>query len=394
MTIQYSRPTLYAKQSLFVDDPCRFTFVEAGTKSGKTIAMIVWLHEQAISPGENKNYWWVAPYYVTAKIAFNRWRNFIPKETRHLFQKNESDLTITYPGSNNKIFFKSGEKPDALFGEDVHAFVIDEASRMREAAWNAIRSTVTATRGRGKIIGNVKGKKNWFYKNSQNAKNKGEGYYRLTSYDNPFLSRDEIDQARMMLPEKVFNELYLSEPTDDGSNPFGIDFIRSVVKPISLLPAACYGVDLAKSFDYTSITGLDVNGDVCVNERFQKDWAQTREHIIRVIGQRPTLIDSTGVGDPIVEDIQKKCNAAEGFKYTQSSKQQLMEGLVLAVQQKKTSVIAGVHQDEMESFEFEYTRTGVKYTAPSGMHDDTVNSHALAYSKFTANKNYGKYRVA
>jgi hypothetical protein len=35
-------------------------------------------------------------------------------------------------------------------------------------------------------------------------------------------------------------------------------------------------------------------------------------------------------------------------------------------------------QDEMESFEFEYTRTGVKYNAPDGMHDDTVNALALA----------------
>jgi FkbM family methyltransferase len=33
---------------------------------------------------------------------------------------------------------------------------------------------------------------------------------------------------------------------------------------------------------------------------------------------------------------------------------------------------------ELENFEYEYTRTGVKYSAPSGMHDDAVNSIALA----------------
>ncbi len=31
-----------------------------------------------------------------------------------------------------------------------------------------------------------------------------------------------------------------------------------------------------------------------------------------------------------------------------------------------------------ENFEFEYTRTGVRYTAPSGLHDDCVMALALA----------------
>jgi hypothetical protein len=48
---------------------------------------------------------------------------------------------------------KSGEKPDGLYGEDVFAAVIDEASRMREEAWHALRSTLTATRGMRISIG-------------------------------------------------------------------------------------------------------------------------------------------------------------------------------------------------------------------------------------------------
>ena len=38
--------------------------------------------------------------------------------------------------------------------------MIDEASRMKEDAWTAIQSTLTATRGPVRIIGNVKGEKN------------------------------------------------------------------------------------------------------------------------------------------------------------------------------------------------------------------------------------------
>jgi hypothetical protein len=141
-------------------------------------------------------------------------------------------------------------------------------------------------------------------------------------------------------------------------------------------PSVCYGVDLAKSFDFTVITGLDRFGKVSRFERFQRDWRATREAIL---GLPPGLIciDATGVGDPIAEDIAN-VRETEIFKFTVASKQQLMEGLAYAIQNRNCTVLEGVMKDELDSFEYEYTRTGVKYTAPSGMHDDAVCSLALA----------------
>lgn len=390
----YSRPQLFDKQRQFIDDSSRFTWIEAGTKSGKTIGMVVWIHERTIKcKKKNKVRWWVAPYYTTSKIAYNRLWNFIPIEYRSHFKKNDTELSITYPFNNNKIYFKSAEKPDALYGEDVQDVVIDEASRMREEAWNAIRSTLTATKGRAKIIGNVKGKKNWFYRYSQQAKAENEGYYRLTSYDNPFLDKEEIDFAKKNLPEDVFKELYLSEPTDDGSNPFGISYIQECVTAMSTKPAICYAIDLAKSFDYTVIIGLDEDGNVCHFDRFQKDWKQTKEIIVNKIGDTYSIIDSTGVGDPIAEDLNRSCRKLEGFKFSQSSKQQIMEGLAVAIQQQNIGFPDGIIKDELESFEFEYTRTGVRYSAPEGQHDDVVCALALAVKIWNEAQTKGKYII-
>lgn len=36
------------------------------------------------------------------------------------------------------------------------------------------------------------------------------------------LDEEEIEDARRTLPEAVYRELYLAEPSDDGGNPFGI----------------------------------------------------------------------------------------------------------------------------------------------------------------------------
>ena len=72
---------------------------------------------------------------------------------------------------------------------------------------------------------------------------------------------------------------------------------------LALLPVV-WGWDVAKSQDWTVGIGLDAHGVVCAIERWQlKPWAYTIEQI----AQRatvPTLIDSTGVGDPVVEEVQ------------------------------------------------------------------------------------------
>ncbi|WP_177236910.1 hypothetical protein [Bradyrhizobium sp. Rc3b] len=90
--------------------------------------------------------------------------------TRDFIQRSALEVGYTerhqpyrYDHHHRVLRFKSAEKPDNLYREDVWACVMDEASRMREEAFHAVRSTLTATRGPIHIIGNVKGRKNWFY---------------------------------------------------------------------------------------------------------------------------------------------------------------------------------------------------------------------------------------
>ncbi len=55
-----------------------------------------------------------------------------------------------------------------------------------------------------------------------------------------------------------------------------------------------------------------------------------------------------------------------------------MEGLAVAIQKREVIFPDGPIRLELENFEYEYSRTGVKYTAPEGMHDDCVCALALA----------------
>ena len=66
--------------------------------------------------------------------------------------------------------------------------------------------------------------------------------------------------------------------------------------------------------------------------------------------------------------------------FTAPSKQQIMEGLAVAIQQRNVTFPNGALKAELDAFEYEYTRSGVHYSAPAGMHDDGVCALALAWS--------------
>lgn len=383
----YQRPWVYPKQEAAIfnakdaaGDPARYSLVEASTKTGKTVGCIMWLFEKAYLGKRGQNFWWIAPVYGQAEIAYRRMKQSLPLT---LYASNESKMTVTLP-NGAVIWFKSADKPDSLYGEDVFAAVIDEASRCKEEAWHAVRSTLTATRGPIRIIGNVKGRKNWFYQLCRKAEGgeRGMSYHKLIAADAvaaKVLDKEEVEDAQRILPTAVFNELYLAQPSDDEGNPFGYKSIRHCLAPLSDRKPACWGWDLAKHVDWTVGIALDSQGYVCRFVRFQLGWDATMKRIIDLTGTTPALVDSTGVGDPIVELLQKTPGSRfTGYQFTSPSKQKLMEGLVVAIQQSDIHYPEGVIQQELENFEYEYTRTGVRYSAPEGFHDDTVCSLALA----------------
>lgn len=378
-------PPLYQRQRAAIYAPERYSLIEASTKCGKTMGCMVWLLDQAWTHGgPGRNYWWVAPIFDQAAIAFKRIRLGL-RVTPRPPDINLTSRTIELPNGAT-LWFKSGDKPDSLYGEDVYAAVIDEASRVKEESFYAVRSTLTHTRGPIRIIGNVKGRKNWAYQLARKAE-AGEpdmSYHKLTAYDavaGGVLDAREIADAQRTLPDAVFRELYLAEPSDDGGNPFGASAIAACLAPLSNQPPVCWGVDLAKSIDYTVAIALDAGGRVCHVERFRAPWQETLRKVQALVGRTRTAIDSTGVGDPIVEALQRAGTGCfSGVKFTSASKQQLMEGLAVAIQQRAVRFPDGPIRAELDGFEYEYTRTGVRYAAPPGQHDDCVCALALAVS--------------
>ena len=383
MRIELPKPHINQQKILECDK--RFIVVMCGRRFGKSeLSQIIGIKE-AITGGQVA---YITPTYKLAKAFFERLTAALP------FKNNISNLKIYCP-NNGSIEFYTGERLDNLRGRKFHLVIIDEAAFIPdlESGWqNSIRPTLTDYEGKAVFLSTPRGK-NFFYSMFMKQGENDWQSFKFSTYDNPYINTREIDEARLQLPEVVFEQEYLANPSENSANPFGNAYIKNCIRPVSGQQIVSYGIDLAKSVDFTVIIGLDNGGNVAYFDRFQMDWHNTKE-TIRRLPIAPILADSTGVGDPILEDLKREGINIEGLKFTSQSKQQLMEGLAQAIQQGKISYPEGVIVDELDIFEYQFTANGVRYSAPSGFHDDCVMALALAWQNHNLKRGSGRYAFA
>lgn len=265
MVYEYERPKLASYQTEVIDCPKRFTVSEWSTKAGKTTSHIVWLFEQALKPREDAppgeendkegmEYWWVAPIFPQAKIAFKRMQMFVGIPS--FFKTNLTELSLILP-NKAEIHFKSADNHNSLYGSNVYAAVFDEFTRAKEDSWFALRSTITATRAKCKLIGNYTGSTNWGHKLAQKATDpNGEYAYfnvdAIQAVKAGIIKQEEIDQARKDLPKTIFEALYLAKgsvsgdilfPTEAVSDLFTNDFVEEGKDRWMTADIATYGSD-------------------------------------------------------------------------------------------------------------------------------------------------------
>lgn len=380
----------HAGQQQVLEEAKRFNVLCCGRRFGKSALAVNLLVETALA-GKPAGYF--APTYKLLDGTYNECLNALePIVTR----KNEHQFIELLTGG--RIEFWSLENELAGRSRKYKRVILDEvafAKNLWKLWTESIRATLSDFKGDAWFMSTPKGK-NDFHKLFMRGKTGEENWqsWQMSTYMNPYIDPLEIDDAKKDLPELAFSQEYLAEFNDNVANPFGTAFIAQCTFPMSTLPAVCYGIDLAKSHDWSVIVGLDKHGSVCYLDRWQSDWRTTKEKILR-LPQAAIALDSTGVGDPIGEDIQRVRGNVEAFKFTAASKQQIMEGLAVAIQSRIITFPSGIITDELNNFEYIYTRTGVKYSAPDGLHDDVVCALALAWKKYQeVGKGAGQYSFA
>jgi hypothetical protein len=185
----------------------------------------------------------------------------------------------------------------------------------------------------------------------------------------------------------VFKQEYMAEFLEDSAGAFrGIEAcLLPDDAPLPARPMIGVGCDIAKHTDWTVLIAMDRKTGRCLAmDRFNHlDWPIQKDRIIAFMRKWPgkLVIDATGAGDPIYDDLVRRYPHIEPFRFTAATKPPLIQKLAVALEQGQVRWPRGwaVLTDELKRYEYEIHPGGrISYDAPSGFHDDCVIALALA----------------
>jgi hypothetical protein len=272
--------------------------------------------------------------------------------------------------------------------------IVDEAAWQQEEAWtNVLRATVLV-RGKKVLFLSTPYGKNWFY-NLYNMDGMDSQYksFRMSSYDNPLIDPQEIDAARYTLPEHIFKQEYLAEFIDNGA---GVFTDLSIEVPTNSTKYYA-GIDLGRADDYTVLTILNEHGKMVYCDRWRHNtWQNIINSMMPALNKyKPhALIELNSIGDVIYEQLKKVYDKLYPFVTTSKSKQDIVEGLQVAIQNKEFSVLDIdwlIKEFNVYTYEYNPKTRNIKYSAPNGFHDDGVMSCCIAYQCLKEWKVKGDY---
>ena len=282
-------------QAQVAKDLHRFRVINCGRRWGKTTLAVEEIKGVALYKEARICY--IAPTYQQARdIA---WQMLI-KELKPITKKvNESRLELEVHNtkkSTSLIQLRGWEAVETLRGQAFDFIVLDEVAMYRNfwMYWmETIRPTLTDRRGQAMFISTPKGF-NHFYDlyNLQDTDNDFKSFH-FTSYDNPHLPKDEIDQAKSQLTENRFAQEYLADfKKTEGLVYKEFNRERHVTKQF---PDTYTDTILGLDFGYTNpaaILPIKIDGDA--NYWIKEEWYKTQKTTEQIAEQarlyKPTKV--------------------------------------------------------------------------------------------------------
>jgi phage FluMu gp28-like protein len=265
---------------------------------------------------------------------------------------------------------------------------MDEGGQIKEEAWTlALRPALMDKKGIAFFTGTPKGK-NWYFQlwtRGQDTEQTDYESWAFPSVNNPYIDPAEIEDFARDMPEQAYKQEILAEFVDDVGTVFRrVDScIAGSYEPYQPRHTYYMGVDLAKHMDFTVICVLNEEAQLVYFDRFKElDWVFQSKRIFN-IAQRyhaQVLVDSTGVGEPIYDQLSRMGLRVNGYRFTNQSKKDLIENLSIQIENGHVRYPAEpVLLNELKMFGYTVSQTGIiRYGAPEGYHDDCVISLALA----------------
>lgn len=214
------------QEEVFLDEH-RFKVIAAGRRSGKSelAAWLLLINALELVKGQ---VFYVAPTQQQARDIM--WQTLLRLGKDLVKSAHINNLQITLK-NNAIISLKGADRPDTMRGVSLKYLVMDEYADMKEEVWEEILQPALADQqGGAMFIGTPKGR-NHFYDMYTKAKLKAEGFeeyqaWHFTSYDNPFIPREEIKAAEKRMSSYAFRQEFMASFEAKGSQLFKEDWVK------------------------------------------------------------------------------------------------------------------------------------------------------------------------
>lgn len=379
----------------------RINVLSAGRRWRKTTLLMSVAVEAAV---QGKHILWGAPTFDQVRVAWGECR----KAGGGVADFKQSTMIMTLP-TNGTIIFRSLDDPDNARGHTVDGIVIDEAGDVKEIAWyEVLRPMLIDTGGWAWLIGTPRGR-NWFWREYMAARDREDAVsWQIPTLgcridtgglvrephpmENPNILFSEIEHIYQTTPETTFRQEILAEFVE-GEGVVFRNITACLKAPKNATPDdhkghnIVAGLDWAKHNDFTatSVVCRDCRVELAKDRFNQIDYHFQRDRL-KALYQKWDVKriegEANSIGEPNIEELRRDGLPVFGFQTTSQSKQPLIESLALAFEKEECQWQDDtIWTGELEAYEIKLsTVTGrPTYSAPEGLHDDTVMARALAW---------------
>ena len=190
-------------------DGILYAHAVAGRGGGKTIAGIIWMFLACMTFNRGHRHLWTAPTYrMLTDIMLPAWRDIVPQ---HLYRYYAAEMKIVFH-NGSEILLRSREHPDRMRGLTVVGVFHDEiAMDKNRTAWDVampcIRHPVGRRAGQLFCATITTPKLGWH----QRVVQEHDGLIRWTSLDNPWASRDVVEQLEQQYGPALYQQEVLAD---------------------------------------------------------------------------------------------------------------------------------------------------------------------------------------
>ena len=373
-------------------DPYKYYVLNIGRQFGKTMLCINQMLYWAIND-KGCNIGWVSPIYKQSKKVYLELKK--ATELSGLFRFNDTELMVQ--GFGSVIQFFSAERSDGIRGNTFDYLVCDEFDFMKQNTWQEVLQPTILVKGKKVVfISTPRGKRMMYKLSLLRHDDKRYCYHQYSSYQNPMIDALEIDSIKATIPDHIFRQEYLAEFIDGASGLF--KNIRESVGIATANGVLYGGLDIGRADDYTVLTlGTKLGGVVHVERWRHDEWSNIIKKVAAIINKYRayTYVEVNNQGDVFYEMLKKSVgNLIEPFTTSTKTKPIMIEDLAVSFEQLELTIPNEEYLiDELEAFTyvFDMKTRHVKYSAPEGIHDDSVISLALYNQARTKLSQKGKY---